>query len=156
MCQLLAEFLRDSLTLGQESRIPLVREVALAEQYLRIEQVRFGSRLTVSLHVSPESAATPVPPLLLQPLVENAVRHGIATRLDGGRVEVSAHRVGSLTNVSVANPRDTDAARRGLGFGLDIVRRRLAAAWGERATMAIEAAPESYRVSLSLPVDADI
>jgi LytS/YehU family sensor histidine kinase len=153
MCHLLAEFLRDSLTLGATERIALGREVALAEQYLQIERVRFGTRLRVATTIDAACAATPVPPLLIQPLVENAVRHGIATRLDGGVIELSARRQGELASVAVSNPRDADGARRGLGFGLDIVRRRLAAAWGDRATLAIEAEPERYSVVLTLPVE---
>ncbi len=94
MCQLLGDFLRDSLALGAADRIPLGREVALAEQYLRIEQVRFGARLTVETSIDPASAAVPVPPLILQPLVENAVRHGIATLLDGGDIRIAASRDG--------------------------------------------------------------
>ena len=90
MCQLLADFLRESLAVGGALQIPLGREVALAEQYLRVEQVRFGRRLMVRTTVAPEAAMVEVPPLILQPLVENAVRHGIATRLDGGTIEISA------------------------------------------------------------------
>jgi signal transduction histidine kinase len=153
MCQLLADFLRDSLSLGGAARIPLGREVALAEQYLRIEQVRFGERLRVQTSVAPDGDRLTVPPLILQPLVENAVRHGIATRLDGGAVEIAARRAGDQAVIVVSNPRDADATRKGTGLGLDIVRRRLAAAFGDRASLSIEAAPESYRVSLSLPVE---
>ncbi len=94
-----------------------------------------------------------MPALILQPLVENAVRHGIATRLDGGAIEIDARRSGDRALIVVSNPRDPDAARKGSGLGLDIVRRRLAAAFGDRAAISIEAAPESYRVSLSLPVE---
>ena len=94
MCQLLADFLRDSLTLGGSRRIALAREVGLAEQYLRVEQVRFGQRLTVQTSVASDCADVPVPPLILQPLVENAVRHGIATMLEGGVVEIAAYRDG--------------------------------------------------------------
>jgi two-component system, LytTR family, sensor histidine kinase AlgZ len=154
MCGLLGDFLRDSLHLGGAARIPLAREVALAEQYLKIEQVRFGSRLTVRALVSADSAEVPVPSLILQPLVENAVRHGIATRLDGGTIELDARRMGERVVVAVSNPRDPDLARRGTGFGQDIVRRRLEAAFGDRAALAVEAAPEHYRVSLTIPVDA--
>jgi LytS/YehU family sensor histidine kinase len=153
MCHLLGEFLRDSLTLGATGRIPLRREIALAEQYLQIERVRFGARLTVRTSVPEDCASAPVPPLLIQPLVENAVRHGIATRIDGGVIELEVDRSGDLATIAVTNPRDRESSRRGLGFGLDIVRRRLAAAWGERATLAIEAAPERYRVSLTVPVE---
>jgi LytS/YehU family sensor histidine kinase len=153
MCQLLADFLRDSLSLGSAARIPLGREVALAEQYLRIEQVRFGDRLRVETTVATDGAQLTVPPLILQPLVENAVRHGIATMLDGGAIEIAARRSGSRALIVVTNPRDPDAARKGTGLGLDNVRRRLAAAFGDAAALSVEAAPASYRVSISLPVE---
>jgi signal transduction histidine kinase len=153
MCQLLGEFLRDSLKLGASARIALGREVALAQQYLRVEQVRFGARLSVRAQVSADSAAVPVPPLILQPLVENAVRHGVGTRLDGGLIEIETRRAGDRAVIVVANPRDVDGSRRGTGLGLDIVRRRLGASFGDRAALAIEAAPESYRVSVTIPVE---
>jgi len=153
MCLLLAGFLRDSLSLGRAARIPLGREVALAEQYLTVEQVRFGARLTVQTSVAPDSAQLLVPPLILQPLVENAVRHGIATCLDGGIIEIAARRAGERAVIDVRNPRDPEGSRRGTGFGLDIVRRRLAAAFGDAAALTIEPAPESYRVSVTLPIE---
>jgi two-component system sensor histidine kinase AlgZ len=153
MCQLLGDFLRDSLALGAAVRIALGREVALAEQYLRVEQVRFGHRLDVRATVEPESAAVSVPPLILQPLVENAVRHGIATRLDGGLVEIAARRAGDLAVIVVTNPCDPDASRHGMGLGVDLVRRRLGASFGNRAALVVEPAPESYRVVLTIPID---
>jgi sensor histidine kinase YesM len=153
MCPLLADFLRDSLKLGGSRRIPLAREVGLAEQYLHVERVRFGPRLEVQTSVANDCADVPVPPLILQPLVENAVRHGIATRLEGGVVEIAAYRAGARAVMVVRNPRDADGGRRGTGFGVDIVRRRLGASFGERASLAIEASPESYRVSVTLPVE---
>lgn len=153
MCQLLGDFLRESLALGGSARVSLGREVALAEQYLGIEQVRFGSRLLVRTTLGADTADVPVPPLILQPLVENAVRHGIATRLDGGTIEIDAVRTGPRTVIVVANPRDPDGSRRGTGLGLDIVRRRLDAAFGDAAVVAIEAAAERYKVSVTIPVD---
>ena len=153
MCQRLADFLRDSLSLGASARIPLGREIALAEQYLAIEQIRFGSRLAVQWQVSDDARTVPVPPLIVQPLVENAVRHGIATRLDGGVIEIKAWRAGPRAVVSIANPRDADGARRGTGLGLDIVRRRLQATFGDAASMAIEPHPTSYKVTLTIPVE---
>jgi sensor histidine kinase YesM len=153
MCQLLADFLRDSLKLGGARRIPLAREVRLAEQYLHVEQVRFGPRLAVQASVAADCAEVPVPPLILQPLVENAVRHGIATRLEGGVVEIAAYRAGERAVMVVRNPRDAVGSRRGTGLGMDIVRRRLGASFGERASLAVEAGPESYRVSVTLPVE---
>ncbi len=152
MCQRLADFLRDSLKLGGGGPIDLSREIALVEQYLKIEQVRFGARLGVRARVAEDIASVQVPPLILQPLVENAVRHGVATRLDGGTIEIDAYRAGARAVVTVTNPRDPDLARRGTGFGLDIVRRRLSAAFGDRAALAIEPAEESYRVLVTMPI----
>jgi two-component system sensor histidine kinase AlgZ len=153
MCRLLADFLRDSLTLGGVTRVTIGRAIALAEQYLRIEQVRFGRRLDVRSSVAADAGAIAVPPLILQPLVENAVRHGIATRLDGGTIEIAASRAGERAVIIVTNPRDADAARHGTGFGLEIVRRRLAASFGDRAALAIEPAPEAYRVLVTIPIE---
>ncbi len=151
MCQRLADFLRDSLLLGRSERIILGREVALAEQYLQIEQVRFGPRLAVHVDLAPETREVLVPPLLLQPLVENAVAHGISTLVEGGTVEIRTTRTGDLVVVVITNPRDPDVARRGTGFGLDIVRRRLSTAFGDQAALAVEAKPEAYRVAVTLP-----
>jgi LytS/YehU family sensor histidine kinase len=156
MCQLLGDFLRDSLRLGRSARIPLGREVALAEQYLNIEQVRFGNRLTVRTAVAPEITDAAVPPLILQPLVENAVGHGIATLVDGGAIDVTVSRAGGLAVIVVTNPRDVDSARRrGTGFGQDIVRRRLAAAFGDRSALAVEAAADGYKVTVTIPVEEE-
>jgi hypothetical protein len=153
MCLRLAEFLRDSLTLGREARIPLAREVALAEQYLGVERVRFGARLAVRTEVAAGAGAVPVPPLILQPLVENAVRHGVATLLEGGEVTIDARRAGTRVFVVVANPFDADERRSGTGFGVDIVRRRLAAAFGEAASISAEAGGGRYRVSVTMPIE---
>ena len=86
MCLLLAGFLRKSLGLGARQEIALGEELYLAETFLAIEQVRFGKRLRVETDIAEDTLSLSVPPLLLQPLVENAVRHGIAHRLEGGTV----------------------------------------------------------------------
>jgi two-component system sensor histidine kinase AlgZ len=152
MTRRLADFLRESLTLGAVPRITLARELALTEQYLEIERVRFGDRLRVRITSSVDVQAA-VPPLLLQPLAENAVRHGIATCLDGGLVEINVEARGALIWLTIANPRDPDGGRRGTGFGMDIVRRRLHAAFGERAALAVEPSSDAYRVSLTWPFE---
>jgi signal transduction histidine kinase len=152
MTRRLADFLRESLTLGAVPRISLVRELALAEQYLEIERVRFGERLK-TLVTSSVDESVEVPPLLLQPLIENAVRHGIATCLDGGTIEIAAEARGPLVWLTVSNPRDPDGgrARAGTGFGLDIVKRRLSGVFGDRAALAVEPGEWQYRVSITLP-----
>jgi LytS/YehU family sensor histidine kinase len=152
MCQRLGDFLRDSLILGGAGRIQLSREIALVRQYLEIEQVRFGSRLTVATTISGNAGEVEVPALLLQPLVENAVRHGIATLIEGGTLQITADRAADRVVIIVENPRDPEAkVRPGTGLGLDIVRRRLAAAFGDDASMVVEAGEHSYRVVITIP-----
>ena len=94
MCLLLADFLRETLRLGSNSRITLADELALAERFLAIEQVRLGARLQVTRETDPAGGDCLVPPLLLQPLVENAVVHGIAQLVEGGTIRLAATRDG--------------------------------------------------------------
>ena len=96
MCVLLGDFLRKTLRLGSRELIPLREELALAGDYLAIEQVRLGGRLTVERTIDEQVLDTPVPPLLLQPLVENAITHGIGHLLEGGRVAIAVDRIDRL------------------------------------------------------------
>ncbi len=154
MGQLLAEFLRETLTLGRADRITLDREFGLARRYLEIEQARFGARLSVVMSVSDDVANALVPPLIIQPLVENAVRHGIASCLSGGEVSVAASRSGDYAVIVIGNPRDAEARKEhGTGLGHDIVRRRLHATFGDEAALAIAVADDAYRVTLTLPAE---
>src|SRR5262249_40432912 len=88
MCVLLADFLRGTLAMSTRDRIPLEDELALTDRFLNIEQVRFGARLQVERQVDDAAARCRVPPLFLQPLVENAVTHGIAGLIDGGVIRL--------------------------------------------------------------------
>ena len=153
MCEGLGDFLRRTLALGARETVSLGEEMALVERYLGIEQVRFGERLRVERQVEPGATECRVPPLLLQPLVENAIKHGIQDRVEGGAVRIVATREGGFLRVTVENPVDDDApARRGEGVGLENVRRRLEVfgARGARLVAAREGA--RFRVTLTLPV----
>src|SRR5215467_7851236 len=92
MCVRLGDFLRTSLRLGSRESIPLGEELALARNYLEVERVRFGDRLRVEEHIEPGCEDCAAPALLLQPLVENAVKHGIAGLIDGGEIRLAARR----------------------------------------------------------------
>jgi two-component system sensor histidine kinase AlgZ len=155
MCQRLADFFRDSLRLGTSGSIDLAREVALAEQYLRIEQVRFGTRLRLRTVVGRDTGGVAVPPLLLQPVVENAVRHGIAATLEIGEIAIETRRAGARVVIVVTNPRDEETDRPGTGLGLAIVRRRLAATYGDAAVLTVEREPACFRASIVVPVGED-
>jgi two-component system sensor histidine kinase AlgZ len=148
----LADFLRRSLTVGSREKISLAEELDLAEQLLAIEKVRFGDRLSHAVVADHAARSCAVPPLVLQPLVENAVTHGIAQLLDGGEIRLEAERRGNELRIAVVNPRDADApARKGTGIGLQNVRRRLAALHGDAAEVRVTATAEAFRVELRLP-----
>jgi two-component system, LytTR family, sensor histidine kinase AlgZ len=154
MCVRLSDFLRGSLRLGERDSVPLSEELSLAQNYLGVEQVRFGDRLRVEQQIGSECEAALLPPLLLQPLVENAVKHGIASIVEGGTVQVKAWRVQNALHISVENPFDPDGATAGRnGLGLQIVRRRLLARYGERADMAVESGDHHYRAEIVLPYE---
>ena len=152
MCVLLGDFLRGSLKLGAEDRIPLSDEVALIERFLAIERVRFEGRLSVEFAIEPAAGACLVPPLLLQPLVENAVRHGIAGLVDGGTIRITAGRRQGRLVLAVENPREAGhAAPRGAGLGLANVRSRLMAEFGHGARVDTRVLDHLFRVEVTLP-----
>jgi LytS/YehU family sensor histidine kinase len=152
MCLLLADFLRDTLALGARRRIPLASELSLAERYLAIEQVRFGDRLRVAVDAPPDTRDVELPPLLLQPLVENAVTHGIAHVLDGGTIRLTARARPGVLTLSVENPCDPDRpSGRGTGLGLRNVRSRLHSEYGEEAALRTEELAGLFVVRMDVP-----
>jgi two-component system, LytTR family, sensor histidine kinase AlgZ len=152
MCALLSDFLRTTLGMSERATIPLAEELALAQRYLAVERVRFGDRLTVSADFDPAAADVLVPPLLLQPLVENAVKHGIAGRLAGGTLTLVTKRVGDRVTIVVENPTDEDAPKAaGTGLGLTNVARRVAASWGDSGRFAARRIDSRFRAEIELP-----
>jgi two-component system, LytTR family, sensor histidine kinase AlgZ len=159
MCVQLAGFLRSTLGMGEKAAIPFSEELALTRGYLNIERVRFGARLEVEEDIGPECGAFPVPPLLLQPLVENAIVHGIANLVDPGFVRISAHSVppadGKQEAVQIIvensfDPEGQSSRQRG-GFGLTSVQKRIQAHYGSAAAIQAAAANAVYRVEMRLP-----
>jgi LytS/YehU family sensor histidine kinase len=152
MCLQLADFFRSTVSLGARNTVTLREELALVRSFLAIEKVRFGARIAVEEDVEEAVLACTVPPLLLHPLVENAVTHGIATLLDGGTVRIVARGGAERVVIEVENPRDRDAtAKRGAGVGLANVRQRLAQHYGGDAWLSVREEPDLFRVTLSLP-----
>jgi two-component system sensor histidine kinase AlgZ len=148
----LSDFLRSSLRLGERVTIPFSEELALARTYLDVEQVRFGERLRVVENIESECGDCEVPPLLVQPLVENAIKHGIATLVDGGEISMRGRRTADTLRFVIENPFDPEApSTRKNGIGLANVRNRLEARYGNAARLEIEVEGERYRVVLSLP-----
>jgi len=154
MCILLADFLRASLGLGSKTTIPLREELALANKYLAVEQVRFADRMKLREEVAGESLDCALPALLLQPLVENAVKHGVATLVRDGWIEMRAALRGTRLEISIENNFDPDAPPRSRsGLGLQNVRNRLHARYGEAASLETHAGDDRFRVDLRLPAE---
>lgn len=155
MCVRLSEFLRNSLRLGERASILFSEELALTTTYLEVEQVRFGKRLRVTQDFDPACIACEVPPLLVQPLVENSIKHGIATLVEGGEIAMTARRLRDSMRLVIENPFDPEAPEtRRNGFGLVSVRNRLHARYGEAARLDIQVEGDHYRVIVTIPCDA--
>ena len=156
MCVLLADFLRETLAMSARDRITLADELALTDHFLAIEQVRFGHRLQVERHVDDAASRCHVPPLLLQPLMENAVTHGIAGLIEGGVIRLDVARRNGQLSIAIENPRDDDApAKSRRGVGLENVRQRLTAMFGQEARLETRLDPGTFRVELALPLSDD-
>lgn len=154
----LGDLYHELLATGGRQVVPLERELDFLEGYLAIERLRFGDRLTVEVDVAAEARRARVPRLVLQPIVENALRHGIGPRVGPGRVEVRAAREnGALTLEVVDDGIGPGAVEDGSeGRGLDLTRRRLAALYGEAADLRMGPADGSgTRVVIRLPFEPD-
>jgi LytS/YehU family sensor histidine kinase len=154
MCLLLADFLRLTLGMGEKHVIRFSEELELLDKFLAIEKVRFGERLHMEQNIQEETKRCQIPALLLQPLLENAVSHGIASMADGGRIRLHAEIQEGRLGIVVENDRDDEAPpRRKNGVGLKNVRSRLEARYGQDATFRIEPSEDRFRVSMTLPAE---
>ena len=150
----LADFFRKTLKIGTQQFIPLAEEFALAENFLSIEKVRFGERLTYEKELGEECEHIPVPSLILQPMIENAVNHGIAHLINGGTVSLSARRLGSVLQLRITNPIDPDRPKsKSTGVGLVNIKRRIEALYGNDAGFHIENGSQEYCIELHLPIN---
>jgi signal transduction histidine kinase len=148
----LSQFLRLVLDGSDTQEVTLAQELHLTRLYLEIEQIRFPDRLAVAYHIAPGTEAAILPALLLQPVVENAVRHGLAPQAGVGELAISAHQQADRLIVQVQdNGRGTtDTAVRGIG--LRNLESRLATRYGTDYAVSVETAPgQGYCLRLSLP-----
>jgi two-component system, LytTR family, sensor histidine kinase AlgZ len=157
MCIKLSDFLRNTLSLAEKRSISLRDELALAQAYLAVEQVRFGTRLRIELETDAGCDGCIVPPLFLQPLVENAVKHGIAGLVDGGTIRLEAHCENGWLQVTIQNEFDPEAppAQRN-GLGLQNVRNRLRAVYENQARIDTIVTGSLFVVAVDLPCTAHV
>jgi two-component system LytT family sensor kinase len=156
MISRLSELLRLTLETGEETEIPLSDEVTISEKYLAIEQLRFADRLKVEIEMDPLAGDQLVPALILQPLVENAVRHGISPRIEGGTITIRAGVEKERLVITVCNDGEDlrpSCRENGEGIGLKNIRSRLRQRYGDAASLVlspIESGGCCARVTLPL------
>jgi hypothetical protein len=136
-----------------EPFVPLGRELDMVRDYLEVERIRFGDRLQFTVEADATAAAALVPPLLLQPLVENAVKHGIEPSAGPGSLHVRAQTQNGRLQIQIANTVTGSNGRGGTGRGLDLTRHRLRTVYGD-ARVGFSAGPNAagYAASLDLPM----
>ncbi len=147
----LAELFRVALSESGES-VSLAEEVALAQRYLAIEQIRFGDRLRVRWELDPAAAPARMPPLLLQPLVENAVRHGVEPAAAGGTIRIRTRVKAGRAVIVIENTVPTEPSRPGNGMALTNVRERLNLMHDVAAHFDTRRAPNLFRVQIGVPL----
>jgi hypothetical protein len=153
----LAQFFRQTLALADRERIPLASELTLCENFLTVEKIRFGSKLAVDMRVEDGALKALIPPMVLQPLLENAIKHGIRHLVDGGMISVDIAVRASWLHLSIGNPFDPDATQapdKDMGVGLQNIRSRLTTLYDDRARVTWErCADHRFVVELTLPFE---
>ncbi len=154
MLDSLIDYLRATLSASRATSHSLQNEFDRLGDYLALMQVRMGPRLAYSLDLPAELANHSVPTLLLQPLVENAIKHGLEPKIEGGSVAITAHREGDAIVLDVID--SGVGLKDGAGFGLTQVRERLQAAYGDQATIVLGAAGARFtRARITFPYTND-
>jgi len=150
---LLGDLLRDAFRSDGSAVVPLARELAWIRQYLELEQLRFQDRLATTIDVASDLDDAMVPALVMQPLIENAIRHGVETRVGTSRVTVSAQRRDDRLCLEVCDEGETAAVQsvNGSGLGLRATRERLEHLFGERATLDVAFDDTATRATITLP-----
>lgn len=140
---------------GSKDFLPLSGELEFIDDYLSLEEARFGEdKIRVERVIDPKALDVPVPAMLLQPLVENAVRHGVSAKVGGGTIGIAAERDGNLLRLSISDDGMGFRGNNEAGIGLSNVRERLKVAYGQRASFRIDSVPgEGTRVAIEIPVE---
>jgi hypothetical protein len=156
----LGDFLRLTLENSGEQEVPLKKEIEFLNRYLEIEGIRFGDRLSVKIDIEPETLSASVPNLILQPIIENAVRHGISRQIEPGLISITARRNGEKLCIQIENsgPGLNFVAKESNngkgGIGLSNTRARLFHHYGENHYLNISnAEPNGVQVTLEIPFE---
>ena len=148
----LAAILRYSLQANERETVPLSEELQMVDDYLDLETIRFEERLRVVRDISPATAAVAIPPMVVQTLVENAIKYGVSRRPEGGEIQLSARIDGEVLEVKVINRGELGPSDDGTGMGLRNAAERIHRLWGEAASLRLTEHPAgSVTATLRLP-----
>lgn len=151
LCVQMSEFLRYSVSHGKKSAVTLGEEIKHAQNYLAIEHARFGDRLNISYDCEQADLNCPTLPLLLFPLVENAIKHGAGSQLDKAFIRIRIRNHEQWIDCEIENSFDPDGIKPGTGHGLSNTRRRLIANYGDDAKLVTRRDDHCFHVHLTLP-----
>jgi two-component system, LytTR family, sensor kinase len=155
----LSNILRYSLKMERFETVPLEEEIQNVTDYLALEAVRFEERLDYNLDIDPRSNKIEIPPMMIQTLVENGIKHGVSTRTKGGKISVNSKLNGSslLIQIKSTGKIDEDSLRLSKGFGLDNTKQRLNLLYGGKATFTIKNdSPDEVLAEIIIPIGGNL
>ena len=151
-CKKLSDFLRYSLKYTQYDYVPMREEISGIQDYLSIERIRLGERLKTNMQIDPAIQDERIPPLILLPLIENGIKHGVSRQILGGELLLTVKDAGDMLNIMIKNPREeNNIADYGEGLGLSTLRKKLKSVYGSNFTLKIDNNTSSFIVHLSIP-----
>jgi sensor histidine kinase YesM len=149
----LSTLFRYNLSTDTKAYTSLGKELDVCQHYLAIEDIRLGSRLHLSINISPESKNAKIPTMGLLTIVENAIKHGIANLKDGGTLTLNSEIKDSMVIIDVINPYQADLVKSGTKVGLKNLTQRVELIFGKQGTLSQKADNDTFHVSLSLPYE---
>lgn len=152
----LADFFRQTLALSEKKKISLAQEIQLCEHFLAIEKIRFGKKLQVDMQLASDSLSALIPPMILQPLLENAIKHGIRNMSNAGLVTLKIVLQDQWIYISIQNPIDAESPENERnGVGLQNLRQRLATVYDGKARVTWIKSTHDFLIEITLPLELE-
>ena len=134
----LSNILRNSMQAEKMETVSLEKELSIVKDYLALEQMRFEERLKINFEIEEDTLDQPIPPMMIQTLVENAIKHGISKQVNGGEIKISSDFVGNRHEIIIKNTGRLNGHRNPDGFGIQSTQNRLSLMFGEKASFSIK------------------
>lgn len=150
----LADFFRKTLTLSEKEKVTLEQELSLCHDFLAVEKIRFGNKLTTEIRIDEPLKSALIPPMILQPLLENAIKHGIRTVRVGGCITIDVIRHEEWLHIQMSNPFSAESpASAGSGMGLHNLRARFQAMYDDQARVMWKTTTDTFSIELTVPLE---